>query len=148
MRCPGPYETRISGYPAAPKTIGEHIRKRRLDQKLRQAEVAEIIGCDELSVVNWEKGHTRPSVNHMTGVVRFLGFNPLPSGVNLAQRLVYHRMALGVTQNRFAARIGVDPSTLAKWERGQRQPSDDQIRKLRSAGFGHSCASPFGATVG
>lgn len=79
MRCPiGPYFTEVKGYPATPKTIGEMIRKRRLDSGLRQIDVARIIGCDEMSVVNWEKGHTTPRVNRMAGVAKFLGFDHLP----------------------------------------------------------------------
>jgi transcriptional regulator with XRE-family HTH domain len=124
VRCPhGPYLTEKKGYPTSPKTIGEMIRKRRLDLGLRQVDVANIIGCDEMSIVNWEKGHTAPRVNRVAGVVKFLGFNPFPNGDTLAQRLVNHRKALGTTQKDFARQIGVDPSTLAGWECGERKPT-------------------------
>lgn len=112
----------MKGYPTNPQTIGEHIRKRRLDLNLRQIEVAKIIDCDELSVVNWEKGHNEPSVNYMAGIVNFLGFNPVPEGASLAQMLVGYRKARGMTQKQFARKIGVDPSTLARWERVEREP--------------------------
>ena len=133
VRCPiGPYFTEKTGYPASPKTVGEMIRKRRLDLGLRQRDVAEIVGCDTMTVVNWEKSHTAfPRINHMAGVVRFLGFNPLPNGDSVAQRLVNHRKALGVTQNQFAQELGVDPSTLAKWERGERQPVGKYLDRVR-----------------
>src|SRR5207244_11008985 len=73
VRCPiGPYLVRVNGYPAKPRTIGEAIHKRRLDLGLRQVEVAEIIGCNELTIVNWEKGHTKPRINKMAAVARFL----------------------------------------------------------------------------
>ena len=59
VRCPhGPYFTEKTGCPASPKTVGEMIRKRRLDLGLRQKDVAEIIGCDTMTVLNWEKSHT------------------------------------------------------------------------------------------
>ena len=52
LRCShGPYFTQVKGYPATPKTVGEAIRKRRLDLNLRQIDVAAIIDCDEISVV-------------------------------------------------------------------------------------------------
>lgn len=140
-RCPYVQGRRTRDYPRFPTTIGEHVRKRRLDLKLRQIDAAMIIGCDELTVVNWEKGHTQPSVNRMAGVVKFLGFNPLPNGDSLAQTLVNHRKALGVTQSHFAARIGVDPGTLGRWERGEREPDKIQLRKLGLAGFGEVHAS-------
>lgn len=121
VRCPhGPYFTEKTRYPTSPKTIGEMIRKRRLDLGLRQIDAAKMIGCDEMSVINWEKGHHTPRVNHMAGVVKFLGFNPFQNGDTVAQRLVNHRKARGTAQKDFARQIGVDPSTLSRWERGER----------------------------
>ena len=118
----GPYFKRITGYPENPFTIGEFLRKRRLDLGLRQKAVAKIIGCNQMTVVNWEKGHTQPRINHMAGVTRFLGFNPVPKGETLAQRIANHRRAHGITQQEFAEQLGIDPSTLARWERGEREP--------------------------
>ncbi|MDR3405055.1 MAG: helix-turn-helix transcriptional regulator [Chthoniobacter sp.] len=127
----GPYFTEKKGYPTSPKTIGEMIRKRRLDLGLRQADVAEIIGCDSTTVTNWDKGYTAfPQINHISGVVKFLGFNPLPNGDTLAQRLINHRKALGTTQKEFARQLGVDPSTLARWERGERVPTGKLLERV------------------
>ena len=123
IRClRGPYFTQVKGYPANPKTIGEAIRKRRLDLNLRQIDVAAIIDCDEISVVNWEKGRWTPHIKHMPGILRFLGYNPLPAGSSIAERIVVHRKSCGLTQKEFAGQVDVDPSTLAKWERGEREP--------------------------
>ena len=47
-----------NGYPMAPKTWGEHVRKRRLDLGFYQAQVAKRIGVNESSVWNWEHGTT------------------------------------------------------------------------------------------
>jgi DNA-binding XRE family transcriptional regulator len=74
VRCPiGPYLATVKGYPANPRSIGEAIRKRRLDLGLRQVDVAEIIGCNEMTVVNWEQDYTNPRGNHMPRVIKFLG---------------------------------------------------------------------------
>jgi DNA-binding transcriptional regulator YiaG len=62
-------------YPNKVATIGDAIRKRRFDLGLRQKDVAKIIGCDKTSVLNWERGHTHPSANHMPQVVIFLAHN-------------------------------------------------------------------------
>jgi len=110
--------------------LGEEIRKRRLDLNLRQIDVAKIIGCDEMTVVNWEKGYSSPRINRMAKVVEFLGFNPLRKCDTLAQRIVSHRKALGLTQKLFASRLAVDPSTLAKWERGERVPAGRYFRRV------------------
>ncbi len=130
-RCPrGPHFRQVTGYPASPKTIGEMIRKRRLDLGLRQIDLAKILGCDEMSVVNWENGHRSPRVNSLAKVVEFLGFDPFAGGDTVAHRLVNHRKALGMTQMEFAGQLGVDPSTLARWERGERRPSGQFATKV------------------
>jgi DNA-binding XRE family transcriptional regulator len=79
VRCPhGPYFTQVKGYPSDPKTIGEAIRKRRLDLGLRQIDVASELGCNEMTVVNWEKGYTNPRPDKIACVKRFLAsFKPL-----------------------------------------------------------------------
>jgi transcriptional regulator with XRE-family HTH domain len=64
--------------------MGEMIKKRRLDLNLRQIDAAKQIGCDEMTVVNWEKGHTMPRINSIAGVIEFLGFSPLPDGATVA----------------------------------------------------------------
>ena len=115
--------------------MGEQIRKRRLDLNLKQIEVAKIIGCDEMTLVNWEKSYASPRINLMGKVVEFLGFNPFQKCDTLAQQIVSHRTALGTTQKEFAQQLGIDPSTLARWERGEREPQgrfrDSLVEELR-----------------
>jgi transcriptional regulator with XRE-family HTH domain len=64
---------RDKAYPTEIKTIGDAIRKRRLDLGLNQKDVAKIIGCDQMSVLNWEKGYNKPTINKMSAIGRFLG---------------------------------------------------------------------------
>lgn len=70
---------------------------------------------------------------HMAAIVPFLGYDPMPKCDNMAQRIVNHRMALGMTQESFAGKIGVDPSTLARWERGEREPTGRFLALLAEA---------------
>jgi transcriptional regulator with XRE-family HTH domain len=122
----------VKGYPVVPKTIGDQIRKRRLDLGIRQIDAARIIGCNEMSIVNWERGHTLPRINHTAGVTRFLGCNPFPARDTLAMQLVNYRKAFGITQKEFARQIGVDPGTLARWERGERKPKGRFIQIVKA----------------
>jgi transcriptional regulator with XRE-family HTH domain len=101
-----------------------------LDLRLRQIEVAKIIGCDEMSLVAWEKGYRTPRINYMGKVVQFLGLNPFTEWDTLAQRLLNHRRARGLSQKAFAAQLGVDPGMLARWERGERAPSGTRVSLL------------------
>ncbi|WP_394347489.1 helix-turn-helix transcriptional regulator [Pedobacter polaris] len=47
-------------FPSNPQTISEHLKKRRMDLGLLQADVARRLNvCDE-SIGNWENGHSKP----------------------------------------------------------------------------------------
>jgi len=57
-------------------TIGDHLRKRRLDLGLLQGEVADRLGVTESSVTNWELSRTEPELRLLPGIVRFLEYTP------------------------------------------------------------------------
>lgn len=109
--------------PMEPRTVGDHIRKKRLALKLRQKDVANQTGVDVTSVHNWEINLSQPSLEYMPAIIAFLGYNPLPEGNGWGERLVRHRVSLGVTQAEAARRLGVDQGTLARWEQGVRDPA-------------------------
>jgi transcriptional regulator with XRE-family HTH domain len=102
--------------------MGDHLLRRRLALKLLQRQAAEQLGVDKTSVHNWERNHTQPSVEFMPAIIRFLGYNPLPPSDRWPDRLVCGRKAVGLSQKEAARRIGVDQCTLARWERGEREP--------------------------
>jgi Helix-turn-helix len=52
-----------------------------------------------------------------------LGSNPLPEAHGWGAGPVRQRTTLGLSQKESAERLGVDPSTLAKWERAEREPT-------------------------
>ena len=104
-------------------TLADHLLRRRLVLKLLQREVAERLGVSTASIVNWESGRSEPGHNYMPAIIRFLGYNPLPPAKTWAGRLVSSRTALGLSQKQAAKRMGVDASTLARWERGERKPA-------------------------
>ena len=60
------------GYPKRPKTIGEKLKKRRLDMGLYQKDVAEIIGVDVSTATNWEKGRCKPCMEYLMKLEGFL----------------------------------------------------------------------------
>ncbi|MCK4852133.1 MAG: helix-turn-helix transcriptional regulator [Candidatus Omnitrophica bacterium] len=59
-------------YPKKPKTLGERIRRARMDKNMLIRELAEIIGVTEDSVINWEKRDMRPSGRSLERVKGFL----------------------------------------------------------------------------
>ncbi|MBI2401928.1 MAG: helix-turn-helix transcriptional regulator [Gemmatimonadetes bacterium] len=66
------------GYPRQLRTVGDDIRKRRLDSGLLQREVAGILGVTVDTVRNWEVGRNRPSQRQWPRIIEFLGY--VPSG--------------------------------------------------------------------
>jgi site-specific DNA recombinase len=62
------------------ETIGDHLLRRRLTLKRLQREVGKKLGVNKASVANWEANRTKPSLEHMPAIIRFLGYNPVPPG--------------------------------------------------------------------
>jgi transcriptional regulator with XRE-family HTH domain len=63
-------------YPNSLKTLGDHLRKRRLDLSLRQKDVSEKLGVAEATVWYWEKNLTSPSLRYIPKIIKFLGYEP------------------------------------------------------------------------
>ena len=62
------------GYPKELKTIGDHIRAWRLDNNVLQADVANMLGVCEDTVVGWEVRGTIPKTRQMSGIIHMIGY--------------------------------------------------------------------------
>ncbi|MBI5762140.1 MAG: helix-turn-helix transcriptional regulator [Planctomycetes bacterium] len=62
------------GYPVNPTTFGERLKKWRLDRGLRQADVAKQLGVDPMTIVNWERGRTKPRRKARIRIIEFLSY--------------------------------------------------------------------------
>ena len=96
---------------------------RRLDLQLLQSDVAQRLGVTECCIWNWENNATTPVFPHWPAIIEFLGYNPLPKPQTPAEQLVRARKIRGLSQQEMAWSLGIDPSTLARWERGEREPT-------------------------
>lgn len=67
------------GYPAEPVTLGQHLRKRRMDLGLLQKDVARRIGSCVASVWLWESDRAEPELKWMPAILDFLGYDPGPT---------------------------------------------------------------------
>ena len=121
------FRPRPSHYPIEINSLGDHIRARRLHLKLLQRQVADQIGVHELTITGWEGNATVPEVQYIPAIIQFLGYNPLPATSSLPERLATARRALGLSQRKMAAKLGVDPATLMGWEAGRHQPSEKSL---------------------
>jgi len=120
-------------YPKSLKTFGDHLRKRRLDLKLFQKDVAQRLGVDETTIHNWETGHTTLSLPIIPRLIAFLGYIPFETlAKSLCEKIVIYRRILGLSQKELARQLGIDPSTLGRWEREKGQPSKQLSSKLEA----------------
>jgi transcriptional regulator with XRE-family HTH domain len=112
LKCLKPKETDFT-----PERLGEHLRKRRLNLGLSQAQAAAQIGFSSNTVLNWEKGHNEPLVEAIPRIVQFLGYDPIPAPVTLSERMRAKRRRMGWTISEAADALGVDETTWGDWER-------------------------------
>jgi transcriptional regulator with XRE-family HTH domain len=101
-----------------------------MDLELLQREAADQIGTRVENLTNWERGKHPPAIRFLPGIIRFLGYDPLPDGETAGDRIRQSRKKLGLSQRKLADLLGVDPSTVWKWERQRRPLSDEQAKRL------------------
>ena len=79
-----------------------------------------------MTICSWEINRTFPQLRFIPRIVAFLEYDPYDanSPKDLAQRIASTRQRLGITQRKLAQQLGIDPSTLGRWERGIGQPSE------------------------
>lgn len=117
------------------ETIGDHIKRARLDRDLTQRKVAELIGVSRDTVANWESGWvTDPEIRFGPAIISFLGYVPLEALSTLPERVHVYRLICGFSQRKAAREIGVDPTTWMHWELGNVIP---RIRRPRLALASH-----------
>lgn len=101
-----------------------------MDLRLLQSDVARRIGVSEATVWGWEADGREPEIRHVPALIAFLGRDPRPSPQTVGERLVWFRVGKGWARPRLAKELGVDPSTLARWETGEREPWGDYVCRV------------------
>jgi transcriptional regulator with XRE-family HTH domain len=113
--------------------LGDHLRKKRLDLKLLQKDVAKIIDVDEATIWNWENNYTSPNLYFIPKIVEFLGYVPFNGQTKtLGEKIVNYRRLLGITQKELANRLGIDPTTLARCEHDKGKPVKRYLQQLQN----------------
>ena len=64
---------RVARYPN--ETLGQKIKKLRLEKGLKQVDLAKVLGVSDDMVRNWEKGRTVPSGKLLREIERYFGQN-------------------------------------------------------------------------
>lgn len=102
-------------YPIELITYGDHLRKKRLDLKLSQPQVAKIINVMTDTITNWELNRTEPPITYVPKIISFLGYSP----ISHQNPIINYRIQKGLTQKELARILKIDPGTLARIERGR-----------------------------
>ena len=105
------------GYPLQLITVGDHVKKRRLDLGLTRKALAARLGVDPATVQNWEEGRrSRIEVRYYPALIEYLGYNPLPEPTTRGQAIARARMSRGLSRTCLAALTGVDVATIRRLE--------------------------------
>lgn len=103
-------------YPKNPISIGEHIKKRRMDLKLYQSDVAESFGVSTDCLTYWENNRSTPQIIFYPKIIKFLGYSPLNfDETTLRGRIKAFRYRIGTNSKMFGNLMKVHPSTITEW---------------------------------
>lgn len=120
-------------YPKNPKTVGEHLKKKRMDLKLLQSDLAKILGVCTDCVTYWENNRSKPQIQHFPAIQLFLGYSLVRFDEKKFEgRLKEYRWRKGLSQKRLGEMLGVDASTVGSWEKGKSVPSACNLKELES----------------
>ncbi len=119
-------------YPRALLTLGDHIRKKRLDLNLLQTDVANIMNVDEMTIVGWELNRCQPLVRHIPKIINFLGYVPedLFPANTLGQKIKRHRLLHGMTRKQLAKQLHIDETTLDRLEMDKGNHFPQTLKKI------------------
>ena len=121
-----------AAYPKELNTIGDHLRRRRLDQELLQRQVAGRLGVNKGTIVNWECNATTPALRLWPRIIKFPGYVPYATSHSLPERIKAYRRTCGLSQKKLAETLSVDESTVGRWERGRCHPRREPLERAQA----------------
>ena len=118
--------------PLQPQTLGEQIKKHRLELHWLQTDVAARIGISSASVSNWERGVTSPSCRMIKKIREFLSYTPpvlVPRKRSLGsycweceisetspERCLFERFCKRFNQSSMQSQVhATDPNKVGRW---------------------------------
>ena len=120
-------------YPKSLHTIGDHIKKRRLDLNLTHKQAAKLIGVQDDSICNWEHNYVTPKIHLLPKIIQFLGYVPfeLPKET-MSDKMITYRKVHGLTQRKLAELLSVDETTIRDWENCKHKPSKKLLKRINN----------------
>jgi transcriptional regulator with XRE-family HTH domain len=115
-------------YVEHPTSLGEHLKKRRLELGLFQKEVARRLGVSHFGYLGWELDRSKPVARSAPAIINFLGYDPWPKDGTIGGLLLSSRRALGLTQREAAKRLRIAEGVY-RYERNEWRPKGELIER-------------------
>ena len=90
-----------------------------------------MLGVSVASIWQWENNRTKPKVYLVPRIYDFLGYAPHTPGLPFGAWLREVRNGLGLSRRKLATRLGMDVTTIDRWEWGRGQPTADSLARIR-----------------
>jgi DNA-binding transcriptional regulator YiaG len=120
-----------NGYPEQPRTIGEHLKKRRMDLGLYQGQVAELLSVSEDCLCYWENGKNTPQIQFYPAIISFLSYYPFDHETeSFGGKIRKYKSEHGLNNEKLAKLLRVDEGTVANWERNKRVPLKRSLKAV------------------
>lgn len=111
-------------YPVNSHTLGDSLRKKRIDLNLTQKQMAkDYLRTSVSNIRNWESGRSQISLHFLPKVYDFIGYFPCDNSLSIGQRLKQRRECFGLSIKQLSEILKVDSCTIAYWERDEHRPS-------------------------
>jgi DNA-binding transcriptional regulator YiaG len=111
------------GYPTQPQSLGDHIRKKRMDLRISQGAVARHLGVSEDCVCYWEQNRNQPRLYQYPAIIKFLGYYPFDHETEtFGGKIKRYKYEHGLNNEKLAKLLRVDETTVASWELNNRRP--------------------------
>jgi len=122
--------------PAVPReciTLGDHIRKKRIERKQSQSHLAKSFKVTADTVTNWELNRNNISRLYYPIIEEYLGYLPIEITItDMARKLISYRWKYSLSIKRLASELGVDYTILTKAEKGDINFQKPTLKRLHS----------------
>ncbi len=115
------------------ETIGNHLKKTRIERNIARKEAACILNAGEGALYLWEESNRTPQFKYMGAICKFLGYIPFDcTDESLSNQLFVARRIMGLTIAKVSKITGVKRQAILNIETGAvERPRKDTLNILQ-----------------
>jgi DNA-binding transcriptional regulator YiaG len=121
----------VSGFPWYPKTLGQHLLKKRLELGLTQVEVARKLNLGLQTISHWESEDNIPNIYHYPAIISFLGYYPFRVDETEGGKIIKYRYERGLSKKKLARFLKTHVKNIDLWE-----ANSSELNKMILANIG------------